>query len=189
MRGPEIPRVLVHAVTGRIEAGHERAVGRKRLRHRGVRLTEARAAAGKRVECGSVHADRGSGPIASARVVSSVTRRIEGRLAVVAAAGCCCGRLPRNSQRAERRLRVPQPHGSGFVKARPAKITSGCAAAAVDVRGCEGADASGGAVRRRDALEDERDDAIATGAEESEHIRGGRARAFHQIAAQRGARA
>src|SRR5436305_4550795 len=50
MNGAERPRVLVHAMRGRIDAGEHRDVRRQRLRHRGVRLPEEHPALHQRDE-------------------------------------------------------------------------------------------------------------------------------------------
>jgi hypothetical protein len=81
----KISRVLVNAVTGRIEAGHDRRVRGKGLGNGRIRLPEAppsrrQRVEGRRLDALRLRTDR------VARVVSSVTSRIEGRASARGAA-------------------------------------------------------------------------------------------------------
>ena len=77
VRRRESARILVDTVTRRIEPRHDRRVRRQRFRNGRVRLGVNTATRGQRVERRCVDACC-AGPIESARVVSRVTRRIDG---------------------------------------------------------------------------------------------------------------
>ncbi len=104
----QVAGVLVDAVPGGIEPGHHRGVRRQRLRNGRVGLAEAPASRRERVE-GRRLDPRASGPIASARVVSSVTSRIDGRAAEAVGRTATPASEPSRRRRRATRLRGGEP--------------------------------------------------------------------------------
>ena len=77
MAGRQMSSVFVNAVTARIQPRHHRGVRRQRLGNGRVGVTEPAARDASALKDG-VTTPVASGPIASARVVSSVTSRMDG---------------------------------------------------------------------------------------------------------------